>query len=162
MKDGLSVLGGGVARAVVVCLQRGHRGDGHDQTVTRIDQLGQQCLRHTQRAQNIGLPHPPPVVQIGVQDCCQTLCTTRVVDQHVDTWDHGRERVDGILVGDVEFESGTTDFLGDLLETIDAASTDHDVESLSCRVRAVASPIPELAPVTTAMRASEEMVMMQS
>ena len=41
MQDALGMFGGGVPGAVVVHVERGDRGDRHDQTVTRGDQSGQ-------------------------------------------------------------------------------------------------------------------------
>ena len=109
----LRVFGRGVARAAVIDLERRDRRHRHDEPVAGCDQLGQQRPRHAQRAEHVGLPHPAPVVEVGVGDRLHALGAARVVDQDVDAVQAGRERVDRRAVSDVRHNCRAADLVGE-------------------------------------------------
>jgi hypothetical protein len=130
MQDALGVLGRRVAATVVVDLDSRDGGDRDDQPVAGVDQLGQQRLRDMQSAHHVGLPHPAPVLDVGVGHRLQTAGTAGVVDEHIHPVQPPGEGRDGRAVGDVRHDRGAVDLGGKGLDGLLAPRyTDH-VESL--------------------------------
>ena len=120
------MLGGGVPAAAVVDLERRDGRDRDDEPVAGLDELGQQRPGHPQRADHVGLPHPAPVLEVGVGDRLQALGPAGVVDQHVDPVQLRGQRVDGGGVSDVRHNRGPADLVGDGLDPVfPAGHADH-------------------------------------
>ena len=130
VQHALGVLGRGVAAAVVVDIERGDRGDRDDQAVAGGDQGRKQRLGQPQRAHHIGLPHPAPVVEVGLGHRRESLGSAGVVDEQIDPVESVDEGGDRRLVGDIELPAGAADLGGERGDPVDAAGTDHDVIAL--------------------------------
>ena len=126
----LRVLGGGVAGPAVVGLERRDRGHRDDQAVARVDQLGQQRAGHPQRAQHVGLPHPAPVLQVGVGHGFEPLGAAGVVDQHVDPVQPPGQGGDRGVVCDVGHNGGAADLGGQRLDPVGPAGHRDHVKAL--------------------------------
>ena len=130
MQRTLRMLGRGVAAAAVVDLHRRDRRHGHDQAVARLDELGQQRAGDPQRADDVGLPHPAPVLQVRLGDGLEPPGPAGVVDQHIDPTQAGRQRLDRGAVCDVGHNSGAADFVGEPLNAVGATRHRDHVEAL--------------------------------
>ena len=130
MQRSLRVLGRGVTGPAVVDLHCRDRRDGDDQAVAGGDQFGQQRTSDPQRAQHVGFPHPPPVLQVGVGHRLQALGAAGVVDQHVDPAQPGGQFVDCGPVGDVDHNCRAADLGGQRVDPVSPPRHRHHVKAL--------------------------------
>ena len=133
----LGVLGGRVARAAVVDLEAGDRGDRDDVAVARVDQQGQQALGDAQGPEDVGLPHPAPLLLVGLDHLLGALGAAGVVHQAAQRALRGDqvahavdERGHRVRVGDVEGQRGAADLLGDLGEALHPACAEDGVPAV--------------------------------
>src|SRR5258707_202798 len=98
----LPVLGGDVPAAALVGNESGGGGEHHDRAVPARDQLGQQSLRHVQRAYDVDLVHRQPVRWSRALNGVAAHRAAGVVDEDIAALQGLGQRVDGSPVGDVE------------------------------------------------------------
>ena len=154
----LAVLGGDVTAAALIGDEARRGGHHHDGAVAAGDQRGQQRLGDVQGAEHVDLVHGPPVGGVGVGDGLGAERAASVVDQHVAAAEGGGEGVDGGAVGDIQDvgtasrPAGLRQLRGQRVDPVGAARGEHHAVAGRGELRAVAAPMPLLAPVTTAVR----------
>jgi hypothetical protein len=127
-----AVLGGRVTGAARVGLEAGRRADVHDVAVARAFERRQQRARHANEAEDVGLPHPPPGIVGCVLDGFEALRAAGVVDEKLDLAGLLHERVDAVLVRDVERACLAVDLFRDRFDAICSAGAEDDLESVCC------------------------------
>jgi D-inositol-3-phosphate glycosyltransferase len=152
---GRAVLGGRVAAAALVDDPAGGRAHHDDVPLPAGRQRGQQGLGDLQRADHVHLEHRPPVGGIGLGDGLHPERAAGVVDQHVERATHlgppapppTRPEVTSRLTGRRASPSSSRSASS---RSRRRAAAHTSYPSLTRR-RAVAAPMPLLAPVTTAV-----------
>ncbi len=122
------MLGSGVAGATGIGLEPGNRAHIDDVTLARRPQSGKESARHAGYSQKVDFPHGAPAVFGRFLDRIETESAAGVVDQQIHSVDIGHELFDTVGVRDIQAQSSRSDRVGELLQTLEPAGTDHDRE----------------------------------
>lgn len=117
----LGVLGGVVAGAAGVGLDRGDAGDRDDVPVAGGDQQRQQGAGHPHRPHHVRLVHLQPLRFVGLGDRIDSKRTAGVVDEHVAGLDLAGKGGDRLGIGDVELDCPSADLPCKRLQAVEAA-----------------------------------------
>ena len=89
----------------------------------------QQRLVHPEHAEDVGVVHPPPLVDVGGLDRVEPEGAARAVHDDVDPVERRGQRRDGRVVGDVERQRPAADLGGQLLAALHPAGCGDGLEA---------------------------------